>query len=48
MEARLRPEGLWTTDMVRGLSVIERVVVERFKPGADSFEAQADELLESD
>jgi hypothetical protein len=48
METKLSGLGLWATDVVRGLDVIERVMVERFKPGADSFEAQADELLEAD
>lgn len=46
--AKLRPLGMWTADVVRGLDVVERVMVTRFRPGGDSFEEQAEELLESD
>jgi hypothetical protein len=48
MEAKLKPLGLWTADIVKGLDIIERVVLDRFRPGAESFDAQAEELLESD
>lgn len=49
MEAKLKPLGLWTADVVRGLDVVERVVVEKFGPGSgSSFESEAEELLESD
>lgn len=48
MEAKLAPLGLWSADIVKGLDIVERVVVDRFKPGADSFESQADDLLETD